>query len=632
MRPLDLQSERYQPTGGISAEGVSNQLGRPRIDRLTLLVREAVQNSWDARLSEEGPVHFGIAGFTASAEARRFLLNVVFRRPAEGIPLREELQNERLALLAIRDRGTTGLSGPTRADEAGPRGVAPNFVNLLRNVGHPPARVRGGGTYGFGKTALFLASSVRTIVVHTQTKDRRRIEQRFMAAALGPEFDRRSITQHHRHTGRHWWGRAGRGHIVEPLTGREAAAAAHAIGLPAFESGETGTTIGIISPDFEDYAAEDAMRLMSQVLLRYFWPKMVDGRRGRGTMDFEVSWEGRSIPLPRPEDVPPLGAFVQAFRNLQAQGTRRERNDAFTRSIECLRPREYLGAASLVYFPASPRLGSAVELGDATGPFSSSSHHVALLRGPRFVVRYVEGPAVPFDQFEYAGVFIASEAAEDAFAKSEPPTHDDWVPDILEDRRQRTLVRVALRNIRDALEEFSGAHAAVDSEPEGVPLGAFSDMLGGLAPAIGGRGAGAPALASPYARATQASSSRGGSARSALPLQIALGQERLEMQNGIGALVVPFEIQRLGRSGPRTATVVAKARVVLDDGTAETDPPDGADIPRVLGWRDGSGSLVETSDRAVIPADARGTWTVAVSVPRDAAVGVELVLADETDG
>jgi len=35
MKPLDIQAEKYQATGSISADGVRNQLGRPRIDRLT---------------------------------------------------------------------------------------------------------------------------------------------------------------------------------------------------------------------------------------------------------------------------------------------------------------------------------------------------------------------------------------------------------------------------------------------------------------------------------------------------------------------------------------------------------------------------------------------------------------------
>src|SRR5688500_16386958 len=105
MKPLDIQAEKYQPTGGISADGVRNQLGRPRIDRLTLLVREAVQNSWDARTEDSGPVHFSLSGFSVSPQGRRFLVETVFRRPAEGIPLREGLNRTDVAILAVCDRG-----------------------------------------------------------------------------------------------------------------------------------------------------------------------------------------------------------------------------------------------------------------------------------------------------------------------------------------------------------------------------------------------------------------------------------------------------------------------------------------------------------------------------------------------
>src|SRR5688572_12985052 len=275
MKPLDIQAEKYQPTGSISADGVRNQLGRPRIDRLTLLVREAVQNSWDARTADGEPVRFSFAGFNVTPAARRFMLETLFRRPAEGVPLREELSKEDLAILAVCDRGTVGLCGPTRADAPIPDGVLPNFVNLLRNVGRPPERVRGGGTYGFGKTALFLASTVRTIVVHSQIRNGRRFEQRLMGAALGREFSRKSLTGHHRFTGRHWWGRSGRGSIVEPLTGRDASVAARSLGLPAFTGNETGTTIAIVSPDFDERTPQEAMRLLGEALLRNFWPKMV---------------------------------------------------------------------------------------------------------------------------------------------------------------------------------------------------------------------------------------------------------------------------------------------------------------------------------------------------------------------
>ncbi len=43
-------SQPYPPEGASAAEGIRNQLGRPELDLLTILVRESAQNSWDARL------------------------------------------------------------------------------------------------------------------------------------------------------------------------------------------------------------------------------------------------------------------------------------------------------------------------------------------------------------------------------------------------------------------------------------------------------------------------------------------------------------------------------------------------------------------------------------------------------
>ena len=48
---MERYSEVYSPTGGLAAEGVINQLGRPDIESLEVLVREAVQNCWDAKRS-----------------------------------------------------------------------------------------------------------------------------------------------------------------------------------------------------------------------------------------------------------------------------------------------------------------------------------------------------------------------------------------------------------------------------------------------------------------------------------------------------------------------------------------------------------------------------------------------------
>ncbi len=71
-------SQPYPPEGASAAEGIRNQLGRPELDLLTILVRESAQNSWDARLPDSStPVDYGIDMWTvtpAHAGAWRTLL------------------------------------------------------------------------------------------------------------------------------------------------------------------------------------------------------------------------------------------------------------------------------------------------------------------------------------------------------------------------------------------------------------------------------------------------------------------------------------------------------------------------------------------------------------------------------
>ena len=64
------------------------------------------------------------------------------------------------------------------------------------------------------------------------------------------------------------------------------------------------------------------------------------------------------------------------------------------------------------------------------------------------------------DQPQWGGVFICSEdkEVEQAFAKSEPPAHDDWKPEasIEISPTQKTFVKTALRQIKEEVKKLSG--------------------------------------------------------------------------------------------------------------------------------------------------------------------------------
>ena len=46
--PIHLQSEPNPPSGTITAEGLLNTMGRPKLSATEMLIRESLQNSWDA--------------------------------------------------------------------------------------------------------------------------------------------------------------------------------------------------------------------------------------------------------------------------------------------------------------------------------------------------------------------------------------------------------------------------------------------------------------------------------------------------------------------------------------------------------------------------------------------------------
>ena len=514
---LDLQSEAYSPAGNLAADGFRKLLGAPSLDLVQTLVREAVQNSCDAALGDgNAEIHFRVRKLTArQLEILRDCVLAELPRDEGASALEGFLRSDEARVLEICDFNTSGLSGPTRADVAPVGSEETDFVDFLRNVGSPRNTFHGGGTYGYGKTSLYVASSCATVIVDSETTSGGRPIRRLMGSRLGSAFeDTDSSGARRRYTGRHWWGLDAGDGVVDPLEGDRATRIAEDLGLPPRDQNSRGTSIMILDPIFDSDEDARAIDMVREALLWFFWPRLLASTPEQRRLKFRLFHGDREEPIPAPEEFPPLDLFARALNNL------RER-DASVSDVRSFRPRRVLGRMSIVKGLAGARV---MRAGTEDSLFPRRNASIAVMRPVELVVRYYEGTPYAEDALEWAGVFVAAddEDIEEAFARAEPPAHDDWQPDSIPDRAQASIVRIAVREIRKAASEVvNPAIAPVASLSDGPSLAAVAGILGrglvgqgreGAGPRITGPGGGSSRrkhrISSPVFRRLQRSGTR----------------------------------------------------------------------------------------------------------------------------
>lgn len=606
-------SQRFAAEGAASADGIARQLGQPTADPLAILVREAAQNSWDARAEATGPVDFTLElrHLGGAAETWR---EVLLPGPEADSKLRlsDGLRHDS-HVLVVSDRGTRGLGGPLRADERAGEGVVPDFVQFLRNVGEASDRPHGGGTYGFGKGILYGCSRVRTILVDTHCRHHEGRPRRLMGAALGQSFHNSADI---RFTGRHWWGTV-EDEVPFPVTGAQAQAISARLGLPGFASGRFGTDIALLGFDLGETddrgerrprTPQETARFLVSAILWNLWPKMGSSERP-AEMRFRVIVDGVDVPVPAPHDVPELFPFVKALDGIQVGDGK-----VYSRTRD---PRD-AGRTQLTLTTADPRSGSPVPLEVAAAmPVQMPLHHIARMREPELIVDYFAGPPHPDPLFAYAGVFRASTEADTLFAMSEPPTHDDWVSAGL-----HGTANGVVRGLKSALtkaveEKFPRQGSGLQVSVEG--LGRLSSRLAGLIPAISGSGVGAGIPVDPPdpGRSGGGGGSRRGGRRRRATLS---GDPRVKL-SGNGPIV---EASVRVPEGDAAIEVFAQVDVSLGNGLeSASEAPLGSTPPAILGWLSPRGRWYPGAGVLVPPQDC-GTWTVQTRYLPDAAVRVSI--------
>ncbi|MFI7596621.1 hypothetical protein [Actinoplanes sp. NPDC049681] len=597
-------SQPFPPAGSISAEGIKRTLGKPPLPWPAILVRESAQNSWDARLGDR-PVEFTLdLGIVSPQHASSWTELLSEGAPhSDKFPLRRTLRGREghsplIRTLTISDRGTKGLGGPTRADTA--RGDEPrDWVSFVLNVGDPPDTKNGGGTYGYGKGILYQMSRAGTIIVQTRTRTSEGFRNRLIGICLGESVELPFTDGCMRpHTGRHWWGSVESSH-VEPLTGQDAVSVASALGLRSFGDDETGTDVVVVDPEFGQYSDEQTAEYLADSTAWNLWPIMLQDR-GDERLVAEVRLRGVDVPVPVPEKSRGLKTFVAAYRRLNA-GTD-------VRTLACGNPKKNLGQLALErqLIPTFEPPAAAQDLGITSAP-----HHVCLLRSPELVVSYHAGPEPISTNLAYAGVFRAFDDMDRVYAAAEPPTHDAWVFAQL-DGHERTFVRTTFVRLKERLAEFARP-AEIRTENLRAPLGAASNFLGSLVAAAGGTGA-APALLPAQAPGGEPTDepiigSRGAASEAGEPTSSAPAGVRTRGRAALRLEGEPYFddvdselllLQGFSVIGTGPLSARGTADIVMADGTREQEPPESAERPRVVGWRNGGattdGDLLTLAD------------------------------------
>jgi hypothetical protein len=618
-------SQPFAPEGSAAAEGIAKQLGRPSLDPLTVLVREAAQNSWDAR-APDGLVDFSVDIRTLRNNTAAWRAALLPQPSAESHLDIDQQLNANCVIIVVSDRNTIGLGGPLRAGERPPDDVKSDFVQFLRNVGEPSDHQFGGGTYGFGKGIFYQLSHVGAILVDTNVREGGPTGRRLMGAALGHSW----YQGDRRFTGRHWWGNVSADDVPDPVLSHEAEFLATSLGLPGFADGRSGTDIVIIAADLgvagsevdaQERTPHEAATFIASSVLWNLWPKMVSDEQGH-YMRFTVGVDGSSVAVVDPQEVVELEPFVEALLEIRAG-----RGLPYSRTV----PPRHAGTFALAIGAASRSERLAIR---AARPFEGSAHHVARMRVAELVVDYLAGPPHPDTRLAYGAVYKASEDADALFAASEPPTHDDWVAKGLTGPARGTVLG-ARTFIQKQLDERLGlAPQAGGSGGQG--LGQLSMLLASIIPARfnnlakqnetdddefttwpQGRGDGGEAGTGTGSTNAGSGFGTNGSHRGGgLPLRRGgkpklVGTPALRLEHGEPYLVAAVRIP----ASDFERTLAADVEVVIEGGGREVERPLGAIVPRVIEWRSNSGEVLRGRTLHLAACDESDWCVYATHVP-----------------
>ena len=408
---------------------------------LGTFVREVVQNANDqAQLSPRVVFRFRPLKGMALKEFVRALempgleshLVAVAKRP-EAVSTSRALnrlrESQELLVLYIEDYGTEGLTGEESEGES-------HFRALCKDTLFSHKRdSTAGGSYGLGKSVLWIFSSFSTVLYSSTLLQlpRGRENPRFIGRAEFPSHEVAAKA----FSGSGWFGikrSLRRGHRAESVWGQDAYDLSHALGFAGRADHQVGTSICIVGfrdpTEDEDSDVGTLVERTRRSIVEYFWPAMTLKRRrlraavGSGDQTHNVAVDDENV---RP--------FVLAWRKRATPDSQLARpGDVVVRDLPFAIPARRSGQPGV---KGCVRL--IVRLHDEHHSHPRAGQ-VAYFRGPGMVLDYHDRRRLslgmrPFHAVLACGVARdpdnveeTDHAIEQFLRMAEPPSHDRWEP------------------------------------------------------------------------------------------------------------------------------------------------------------------------------------------------------------
>lgn len=230
---------------GVSYGSVTlKSLQNDNVPEIDLLVREAIQNSSDAALEEEGSsyaVNFQYGTFKAR-EFNSFLTDIEAK-------LNELFPGATADYLEIRDTKTSGLTGCIRKNEI-KKDDHGNFFKLIYDTGKRQTKSSAGGNWGFGKSVYYRVG-IGIVIFYSRIRTEDGFDSRLIITLVEDESKKDSLGNDATilnsieplSAGKAWWGMR-EGEDLLPLQDMEfITSVLDVFGLAPFKDTETGTSI-----------------------------------------------------------------------------------------------------------------------------------------------------------------------------------------------------------------------------------------------------------------------------------------------------------------------------------------------------------------------------------------------------